>query len=68
MGRYQAVQHLLADVATALELATPLLYGAAVTGEPADVSAANVSWRRSRRDVHARAGRPPCQRPQAPRP
>ncbi|QYN26269.1 acyl-CoA dehydrogenase [Amycolatopsis sp. DSM 110486] len=43
IGRYQAVQHLLADVATALELATPLLYGAAVTGDPADVSAAKTA-------------------------
>ncbi|MET7994167.1 acyl-CoA dehydrogenase family protein [Amycolatopsis sp. NPDC005232] len=43
IGSYQAVQHLLADVATALELATPLLYGAAVTGEPADVSAAKTA-------------------------
>lgn len=43
IGRYQAVQHLLADVATALELATPLLHGAAVTGEPADVSAAKTA-------------------------
>ncbi|MEV4597392.1 acyl-CoA dehydrogenase family protein [Amycolatopsis sp. NPDC049253] len=43
IGRYQAVQHLLADVATALELATPLLYGAAVTAEPADVSAAKTA-------------------------
>ncbi|HWD04928.1 MAG TPA: acyl-CoA dehydrogenase [Amycolatopsis sp.] len=43
IGRFQAVQHLLADVATALELATPLLHGAAVTHDPADVSAAKTA-------------------------
>jgi alkylation response protein AidB-like acyl-CoA dehydrogenase len=31
IGRYQAIKHLLADVATKLELARPLVYGAAVT-------------------------------------
>ncbi len=30
IGQYQAVKHLLADVATRLELARPLLHGAAV--------------------------------------
>lgn len=30
IGEYQAIKHLLADVATRLELATPLLHGAAV--------------------------------------
>ncbi|MFD9887737.1 acyl-CoA dehydrogenase family protein [Amycolatopsis sp. NPDC059027] len=43
IGQYQAVKHLLADVVTALELARPLLYGAAVTMAPEDVSAAKVA-------------------------
>ncbi|MFI5612195.1 acyl-CoA dehydrogenase family protein [Amycolatopsis sp. NPDC051903] len=43
IGRYQALQHLLADVATALELATPLLHGAAVSGDPTDVSATKAA-------------------------
>ncbi len=43
IGKYQAVKHLLADVVTALELARPLLYGAAVTLSAADVSAAKVA-------------------------
>ena len=47
IGQYQAVKHLLADVATRLELATPLVHGAAValTAGPAprDVSAARVA-------------------------
>ncbi|NBH05776.1 acyl-CoA dehydrogenase family protein [Amycolatopsis sp. SID8362] len=44
IGEYQAIKHLLADVATRLELARPLLYGAAVAGETfaRDVSAAKV--------------------------
>ncbi|HEY3466989.1 MAG TPA: acyl-CoA dehydrogenase [Amycolatopsis sp.] len=44
IGEYQAIKHLLADVATRLELARPLLYGAAVAGETItrDVSAAKV--------------------------
>ncbi|MEQ0559807.1 acyl-CoA dehydrogenase [Amycolatopsis sp. NEAU-NG30] len=44
IGEYQAVKHLLADVATRLELARPLLYGAAVAGDTLarDVSAAKV--------------------------
>jgi alkylation response protein AidB-like acyl-CoA dehydrogenase len=44
IGEYQAVKHLLADVVTQLELARPLLYGAAVAGETfaRDVSAAKV--------------------------
>ncbi|MGW3962705.1 acyl-CoA dehydrogenase family protein [Amycolatopsis sp. NPDC005003] len=44
IGEYQAVKHLLADVVTRLELARPLLYGAAVAGETfaRDVSAAKV--------------------------
>jgi hypothetical protein len=43
IGKYQAIKHLLADVVTALELARPLLYGAAVTLAPRDVSAAKVA-------------------------
>ncbi|SEP35095.1 acyl-CoA dehydrogenase family protein [Amycolatopsis saalfeldensis] len=43
IGRFQAIKHLLAEVVTALELARPLLHGAAVTAEPADVSAAKVA-------------------------
>ncbi|WP_290053791.1 acyl-CoA dehydrogenase [Amycolatopsis solani] len=44
IGEYQAIKHLLADVVTGLELARPLLYGAAVAeGTFArDVSAAKV--------------------------
>lgn len=42
IGEYQAVKHLLADVATHLELARPLVHGAAVTGSPRDISAAKV--------------------------
>ncbi|GAB3576543.1 acyl-CoA dehydrogenase family protein [Amycolatopsis endophytica] len=42
IGEYQAVKHLLADVVTHLELARPLVHGAAVTGDPRDVSAAKV--------------------------
>lgn len=49
IGGYQAIKHLLADAVTQLELARPLLYGAAVsldTGSPSvarDVSAARVA-------------------------
>ncbi len=43
IGGYQAIKHLLADVATALTLAEPLLFGAAVTLERRDVSAAKVA-------------------------
>ena len=48
LGRFQAVKHLLADVVTGLELAQPLLRGAALAlagGEDAarDVSAAKVA-------------------------
>jgi alkylation response protein AidB-like acyl-CoA dehydrogenase len=44
IGEYQAIKHLLADVATRLELARPLVHGAAVAGETfaRDVSAAKV--------------------------
>ncbi|MDV6014170.1 acyl-CoA dehydrogenase family protein [Haloechinothrix sp. LS1_15] len=49
IGQYQAVKHMLADVATELELARPLLHGAAVAVDSGtdtvrrDVSAAKVS-------------------------
>jgi hypothetical protein len=47
IGQYQAIKHLLADVATRLELTRPLVHGAAValaTGAAArDVSAARVA-------------------------
>lgn len=39
IGQYQAIKHLLADVATKLELARPLVFGAAV----ADASASGVT-------------------------
>jgi alkylation response protein AidB-like acyl-CoA dehydrogenase len=44
IGEYQAIKHLLADVVTRLELARPLLHGAAVAGDTfaRDVSAAKV--------------------------
>ena len=43
IGGFQAVKHRLADAHIGLELARPLLYGAAVTGTPRDVSAAKVA-------------------------
>ncbi|HVV19047.1 MAG TPA: acyl-CoA dehydrogenase family protein [Pseudonocardiaceae bacterium] len=43
IGRFQAVKHLLADVFVGLELARPLLHGAAVTMTSRDVSAARVA-------------------------
>ena len=43
VGEFQAVKHHLANVHVAIELARPLLYGAAVTGAPRDVSAARVA-------------------------
>jgi alkylation response protein AidB-like acyl-CoA dehydrogenase len=43
IGSYQAIKHKLADVHIAIELARPLVYGAALTLEPRDVSAANVA-------------------------
>lgn len=47
IGQYQAIKHLLAEVATKLELARPLVYGAAVSdGSPTrsrDVSAAKIA-------------------------
>ncbi|GAB3007140.1 acyl-CoA/acyl-ACP dehydrogenase [Amycolatopsis acidiphila] len=47
IGQYQSIKHLLADVATKLELARPLVHGAAVAERSAtrsrDVSAAKVA-------------------------
>ncbi|MFF5290001.1 acyl-CoA dehydrogenase family protein [Paractinoplanes globisporus] len=43
IGRFQAVQQRLADVAVGLEFARPLLYAAAVTLAARDVSAAKVA-------------------------
>ncbi len=43
IGSYQAIKHKLADVHIAIELARPLVYGAAVSLQPRDVSAAKVA-------------------------
>ncbi len=43
IGSFQAVKHLLADVHVGLEFARPLLFGAALTLDPRDVSAAKVA-------------------------
>ncbi|MEV0242177.1 acyl-CoA dehydrogenase family protein [Streptomyces sp. NPDC050674] len=43
VGSFQAVKHRLADASTALEFARPLVFGAALTMEPADVAAAKVA-------------------------
>jgi Acyl-CoA dehydrogenase, C-terminal domain len=43
IGGFQAVKHQLADVVVGLELARPLLYGAAITGVARDISAAKVA-------------------------
>lgn len=43
IGSYQAIKHKLADVHIAVELARPLVYGAALTLESRDVSAAKVA-------------------------
>ena len=43
IGSYQAIKHKLADVHIAIELARPLVYGAALTLQPRDVSAAKVA-------------------------
>jgi hypothetical protein len=43
VGGFQAVKHQLADVLIALELARPLVHGAAVTGTARDVPAAKVA-------------------------
>ncbi|OBH60434.1 acyl-CoA dehydrogenase [Mycobacterium colombiense] len=43
IGSYQAIKHKLADVHIAIELARPLVYGAALTMHPRDVSAAKAA-------------------------
>jgi alkylation response protein AidB-like acyl-CoA dehydrogenase len=43
IGSYQAIKHKLADVHIAIELARPLVYGAALSLDPRDVSAAKAS-------------------------
>ena len=43
IGSYQAIKHKLANVHIAIELARPLVYGAALTLAPRDVSAANAA-------------------------
>lgn len=43
VGEFQAVKHQLADVLVALELARPLVFAAAVTGEAVDVSGARIA-------------------------
>ena len=43
VGSFQAVKHRLADAKVALEFARPLLFGAALTLDPADVAAAKVA-------------------------
>jgi alkylation response protein AidB-like acyl-CoA dehydrogenase len=43
IGSYQAIKHKLADVHIAIELARPLVYGAALSCESRDVSAAKVA-------------------------
>ncbi|OBG39379.1 acyl-CoA dehydrogenase [Mycobacterium alsense] len=43
IGSYQAIKHKLADVHIAVELARPLVYGAALTVDPRDVSAAKAA-------------------------
>jgi alkylation response protein AidB-like acyl-CoA dehydrogenase len=42
IGSFQAVKHRLADAKVALEFARPLVFGAAVTLDPADAAAAKV--------------------------
>jgi alkylation response protein AidB-like acyl-CoA dehydrogenase len=43
IGSYQAIKHKLADVHIGIELARPMLYGAALTMDPRDVSAAKAA-------------------------
>lgn len=43
IGSFQAVKHRLADAKVALEFARPLVFGAAVTLDPADVAAAKLT-------------------------
>jgi hypothetical protein len=63
IGSFQAVKHHLANVLVGLELARPLVFGAAVTMTPRDVSAAKVAtseaaWRSARTalQVHGAIG------------
>ncbi|ANZ41067.1 hypothetical protein BBK82_38890 [Lentzea guizhouensis] len=63
IGSFQAVKHHLANVLIGLELARPLVFGAAVTTDPRDVSAAKVAaseaaWRAARTalQVHGAIG------------
>ncbi|MGV9244040.1 acyl-CoA dehydrogenase family protein [Streptomyces sp. NPDC003710] len=43
IASFQAVKHRLADAAIALEFARPLLFGAALSMDPADIAAAKVA-------------------------
>ncbi|EUA86912.1 acyl-CoA dehydrogenase, C-terminal domain protein [Mycobacterium ulcerans str. Harvey] len=43
IGSYQAIKHKLADVHITIELARPLVHGAALSLQPRDVSAAKVA-------------------------
>ncbi len=43
VGSFQAVKHQLADAKLALEFARPLVFGAALSLEPAEVAAAKVA-------------------------
>jgi alkylation response protein AidB-like acyl-CoA dehydrogenase len=43
IGSYQSIKHKLADVHIAIELARPLVYGAALSLQPLDVSAAKAA-------------------------
>ncbi|MFF3486200.1 acyl-CoA dehydrogenase family protein [Streptomyces sp. NPDC002701] len=43
VGSFQAVRHRLADAKIALEFARPLLFGAALSMDPADIAAAKVA-------------------------
>ncbi|MBW8805442.1 MAG: acyl-CoA dehydrogenase [Catenulisporales bacterium] len=43
IGEYQAVKHRLADAHTALEFARPLIFAAALSTAPSDISAAKAS-------------------------
>jgi alkylation response protein AidB-like acyl-CoA dehydrogenase len=43
IGEYQAVKHRLADAHTGLEFARPLVFAAALSNDPADISAAKAA-------------------------
>jgi alkylation response protein AidB-like acyl-CoA dehydrogenase len=43
IGEYQAVKHRLADAHTGLEFARPLVFAAALSSDPGDVSAAKAA-------------------------